>query len=70
MQQKYRKEVFSDGCLKVTLLTPEEAETYRNMQNGINIDANVIRSVAEENGEKRILETTADGFSITSVKSI
>ena len=70
MQQTDRKVLFSDGCLKVRLLTPEEAEPYRNMQNGISVDANVIRSVAEENGEKRILETTADGFSITVLKSI
>ena len=53
----------------VTLLTEKEAERYRQMPVGIEQTAEEIRTVAEEEGLKQILEVTADGFSLTKVRA-
>lgn len=56
-------------CCTVKILTKEEADVYRKMPVGIEQTASVIRSVAERDGERRVLETTASGYSITSIKA-
>lgn len=55
--------------MRVTLLTESEAEKYREMPVGFSQDAHTLRTVAEKDGEKRILEITSEGFNITTVKS-
>lgn len=52
----------------VKILNAEEAEVYRKMPVGFSQDAHTLRTVAEKDGEKRILEITSEGFSITNVK--
>lgn len=57
-----------DYCT-VKILTEEESDTYRKMPVGIEQTASVIRSVAERDGKRRVLEITARGYSITSIKA-
>jgi len=52
---------YQSGMATVKILNKEEAEYYWNMPNGVSLDANVIRSVAEKDGKKKILEITANG---------
>lgn len=56
-------------CCIVKILTKEEADVYRKMPVGIEQTASVIRSVAERDGERRVLEITASGYNITSIKA-
>ena len=60
--------VYKDQVMKVTLLNDEEAAKYRKIPVGLTQNATVIRSVAEHDGVKSILEITADGFRRTKVK--
>lgn len=50
------------------LLSEEEAEVYRNMPVGFSQSATAIRSVAEQDGIKQILEITAKGYNRIKVK--
>ena len=60
--------VYQDGMITVSILTDDQARPYREMPVGLSQDATTIRSVAERDGKKQILEFTADGISRTIVK--
>lgn len=62
------KTVYKNGLIKCSILTPGEAEKYRNMPVGLYQSADVVRSVAVKDGIKQILELTAYGLSRTQVK--
>ena len=50
-------------------LSEEEAAKYRQMPVGLEQKSDVIRSVAEEDGNKYIFELNADGFEWTKVRA-
>lgn len=58
---------YSNGMVKARILTESEADFYRNIPNGFSMDANIIRSVAEKDGKKQIIEITSDGISRINV---
>lgn len=57
------KRIYRNGMITVKALTEEEKAEYRKLKPGVYQTVDRIRSVAAENGEMRILDTTADGVS-------
>lgn len=57
------KRIYRNGMITVKALTEEEKAEYRKLKPGVYQTVDRIRGVAVENGEMRILETTADGVS-------
>lgn len=57
------KRIYRNGMITVKALTEEEKAEYRKLKPGIHQTVDRIRWVAVENGELRILDTTADGGS-------
>lgn len=52
--------LYHNGMVTVTELTENEKKMYRKLKPGVYQTADLLRSVAVENGEMQILETTAD----------
>lgn len=55
------RSIYHNGMVTVKVLTEEEKAEYRKLKPGLYQTVDGIRSVAAENGEMQILETTADG---------
>ena len=55
--------VYDNGIMKIKYLSDEEVEPYREMPVGFGMNAEKVWCVSERDGEKRIIEQTADGVS-------
>ena len=53
--------LYHNGMVTVTELTENEKERYRKLKPGVYQTEELIRSVAVENGEMQVLETSANG---------
>lgn len=61
------KLIYRNGMVTVKALTKEEKAEYRKLKPGLYQTVDRIRSVAVENGEMRILETTADSYNYSRI---
>lgn len=61
------KLIYRNGMVTVKVLTKEEKAEYRKLKPGLYQTVDRIRSVAVENGEMRILETTADSYNYSRI---
>ena len=53
------KKKYTNGLVTVSILTEEEAHSYRNLVPGVRQTSEMIQWVAENKEEKQILEITA-----------
>lgn len=62
------KTVYKDGLVTCEILTEEEAKSFKDIPCGVTQTEDTIRSVAECDGEKNIIEFTANGINRIRVK--
>ena len=60
--------VYHNGMITVKILTEEEAAEYRKLKPGVTQTAEMLRSVAIEDGYVHVLEQTGDGVNRIKVK--
>lgn len=59
-----------NGMVTVKILNAEEAAEYRKLKPGVTQTADMIRSVAIENGYVHVLEQTCDGVNRIKVSKV
>ena len=60
--------VYHNGMVTVKILTAEEAAEYRKLKPGVTQTAEMLRSVAIEDGYVYVLEQTGNGVNRIKVK--
>lgn len=60
--------VYHNGMVTVKILNAEEAAEYKKLKPGVTQTADMIRSVAIEDGHIYVLEQTASGVNRIKVK--
>ena len=56
------KVLYQNGMVTISELTEDEAQKYREMSAGVQQEKDVIRWIADKDGERQILEQRADSF--------
>lgn len=60
--------LFTNGLVTITKLTEVDQEKYRKMKPGVYLFQDMIRNVAIEEDEMKILEVTAEGMNRINLK--